>query len=258
MKTALDPRSTDDSTDDLLDVALPVALLVAVASWLPAGVLLLGYCVRVLRAELRGDDDFPSLTDVRTLATTGLRAAAVVTVFQLPALGCLGLVAALWYVVDHGRLYGDAVGLAFADPVALFTMTVASPESSLVVVAGLVLTSIVAVLAGYLGTASLITFAATDRLTLAFDLDTLLVSGRSKRFCRGFLLATLVCAIGSGVAWLVALVPVVGPFVGAFVELVVLVGALRLVADGYGDHGGTTSRATVAASSSSSTGNSPA
>lgn len=232
MHMTLDPRP-DESVDGFLDTALPTALLVAVASWLPAAVLLLGYAVRVVRAALRGDDSLPPLTDIRGLGVTGLRAAAVVLAFHLPALGCLGLTFVLWSVVDHGRFYGDAVGLAFADPVALLTLTVASPDSSLLVVAGLVLTGVVAVAGGYLGTAGFVTFAATDRLALAFDSDTLLATGRSKRFSRGVLLALTVSFVGSGVAWAVALVPLVGPFAGAFVELFVLVGALRLVADGY-------------------------
>jgi hypothetical protein len=229
----LDPRADDESTADLLDTALPAVLLVAVASWLPAGVLLVGYAVRVLRAELAGDDRLPSLDDVRGLGWTGLRGAVLVAAFQLPALCCLGGVFALWYAVDGGRVYGDALGLALGDPLGFVELTVASSGSSPVVVAGLVLTAVLAVVANYVGTVAVVAFAATDRLSVAFDSRTLGAGVRSSGFRRAFLLGSLVSVIGSGVARLLALVTLVGPFVGAVVELVVLVGVLRIVADGY-------------------------
>jgi hypothetical protein len=231
--TTLDPCADDESTDDLLDATFPAALLLGVAAWLPAAVFLLGDSVRVLRAELAGDDDLPSLADVRGLGMTGLRAAVPLVVFQLPALCCLGLVFVCWLVVDRGRFHGDALGLVLADPLAFANLTVLSPASGSLVAGGLVLTAIVAVLAGYVGSVSLVTFAATDRLAPAFDPDTLLAGARSSRFRRGYLLAVVLCFVGSGAAWLVTLVPVVGPFAAAFVELFALVGALRVVTDGY-------------------------
>lgn len=245
--TTLDPCADDESTDDLLDATFPAAFLLGVAAWLPAAVFLLGYTVRVIRAELAGDDDLPSLDDVRGLGATGLRAALPLAAFQLPALCCLGLVFACWLVVDRGRVSGDALGLVLTDPLAFANLTVLSPESGSLVAGGLVLTAVVAVLASYVGAVALVTFAATDRLAPAFDPDTLLAGARSSRFRRGYLLAVVLCAVGSGAAWLVTLVPVVGPFAAAFVELFVLVGALRVVADGYDvpvvDHEGVPSRA---------------
>jgi hypothetical protein len=229
--STLDPRSPEVSPDRLLDTAVPAALLVAAASWLPAGVLL-GYAVRVLRAALSGTDDLPALDDVRRLGRSGLRAAVLVTAFQLPWLCCLGGVFALRRAVDDGRFYGDAYGFALAEPLAFVQYTLASPDNGLLVVVGLLVTVAVAVLSNYAGTVALVTFAATGRLTSAFDPDTLRVGVRSPSFGRGFVLASAVGFVGIAAAWLVALVPVVGPFVAAFVELFVLVGALRLVAAG--------------------------
>jgi hypothetical protein len=231
--STLDPRSDGVSIDELLDTTLPAALLVAAASWLPVGVLLLGYAIRVLRAALTGDDALPPLDDVRGLGITGLRGAVIVAAFQLPVVGCLGFVFGLWYVVDRGRFYGDALGHVSADPIGFATLTIASPGNSPVVVGGLVLTVAAALVTGYAGTVAVVTFAATDRLATAFDPDTLLAGIRSSRFRRAFLLASVLAFVGTAAAGLVGLVPVVGPFVAAFVELLALVGALRVVADGY-------------------------
>lgn len=240
--TELDPRS-DDPTDSLLDAAFPAALLVAAASWLPAGVFLLGYAVRVLRAELVGDDGLPPLDDVRDLGWTGLRASAIVATFSLPVAFCLGVVAVLPSVLGSRRYDGGAFGwgiadtlaFAFADPLSLVRFTVVSPGTSAAVAVALVVAGVVALLASYACAVGLVAFAATNRLGVAFDPATITSGFRSTPFRRRFLLASLVGGVGSGLVWIVTLVPVVGPFAAAFAELFVLVGVLRLVAGGYED-----------------------
>jgi hypothetical protein len=231
--SVLDVRPTDASTDDLLDAALPVALLVAAASWLPVGVLLLGYSVRVLRAAFADDHGLPPLDDVRDLGRTGLRAAVVVVAFQLPVLVFLGITYAVWRVDGPGSAYGPDTVSAVTDPLAFARYAVGSPETPEFVALGLVVTGVVALLAGYAGTVSFVTLAATGRLAAAFDPARVVDGLRSPAFRRGFLLASLVGFVGSTAAGLVALVPVVGPFLGAFVELCVLVVALRVLAAGY-------------------------
>ena len=228
----LDPRSPDQSTDTLLDVALPVGLLVAATAWLPAAVLLLGYAVRVLRAELRGDDRLPSLADVRSLARTGLRAAAVVTVFQLPTLLAFGASLELWRD-GRGYLVGSDPAFAFTDPAAFAHVAVLAPGRDPAVVAAFACTVVVAFLTGYLATVALVAFAATGRLGAGFDTDVLLGGVRSSSFRLAFLLASVLSVVGAVLAGFVAVVPVVGPFAAAFVHLFVLVGALRVVADGF-------------------------
>ena len=238
--TELDPRS-DDPTDSLLDAAFPVALLVAAATWFPAAVFLLGYAVRVLRAELVGDDGLPPLDDVRDLGWTGLRASAIVATFSLPAAFCLGVAAVVPHVIGSRRYYGDAFGwgladslvFAFADPLSLVRAPVLSPGTSAAVAVALVVTGVVALLAGYACAVGLAAFAATDRLAVAFAPETIADGFRSAAFRRRFLLASLLGGVGSSVVSLVALVPVAGPFAAAFAELFVLVGVLRLVAGGY-------------------------
>lgn len=229
----LDPRSADEPTHELLDTAFSVALLVAVASWLPASVLLLGYAVRVLRAELVGDDDLPPLDDVRSLARTGVSAATVVVAYQLPAL----LVTAAAFASIPSSAGPLSGGIPFApsvtEPAAFVSYYALDPGVSVVTAVGFVLAAAAFCLTSYAGTVALVVYAATDRLGAAFDADAVGVGVRSSSFRRGYLLALFVGFVGSGVAWLVALVPVVGPFAAAFVELFALVGALRLVADGY-------------------------
>jgi hypothetical protein len=102
-------------------------------------------------------------------------------------------------------------------------------------VVGLVITAVVAVLATYVGAASLVTFAVTDHLGPAFDPDTVSPSVRSPRFARGFLLASGLAGVGTAVAAVVALVPLVGPFAAAVVRLLVLVGTVRTVTAGYAE-----------------------
>ncbi|WP_380677172.1 DUF4013 domain-containing protein [Salinigranum sp. GCM10025319] len=238
--TELDLRS-DDPTDSLLDAAFPVALLVAAASWFPATVFLLGYAVRVLRAELVGDDGLPPLDDVRGLGWTGLRASAIVATISLPVAFCLGLAAVIPSVIGSRRYYGDALGFAFADPLGFVfadplsyaRFAVVSPGTSVAVAVALVLTGVVALVAGYACAVGLVAFAATNRLAAAFDPATIAGGFRSAAFRRRFLLASLLGGVGSGVVSLVALVPIVGPFAAAFAQLFVLVGVLRLVATGY-------------------------
>ncbi|WP_318566697.1 DUF4013 domain-containing protein [Salinigranum marinum] len=229
---SLDPRPDDEPTHELLDTAFPVALLVAVASWLPASVLLLGYAVRVLRAELVGDDDLPPLDDVRSLARTGISAATVVVAYQLPAL--LVTAAAFASMSSAGLLPGgDPFAPSASEPAAVVSYYVLDPGVSVVTAVGFVLAAVAFCLTSYAGTVALVVYAARDRLGAAFDTDTVRAGVRSSSFRRGYLLALLAGFVGSGVAWVVAVVPVVGPFAAAFVELFVLVGALRLVADGY-------------------------
>jgi hypothetical protein len=231
--TVLDPRPDGASADDLLDAALPAALLVAAASWLPAGLLLLGYTVRVLDAARRGDDGIPGLDDARGLGRSGVRALAVVVASALPGLFCFGIAVAAWYVVDGGRFYGDPVDLLVSDPHGFVSLTVLSPGAGVVVALALLLTGVVTILASYAGSVALVTLAATGRLGAAFDLDVLRAGFGSPSFRRSFLLASVLGFVGFAVAALVSAVPVVGPFVGAFVELFVLVAVLRLVAKGY-------------------------
>lgn len=230
--TVLDPRPSAASTDELLDAALPAALLVAAAAWLPASVLLLGYAVRVLRAELRGDDALPSLADVRSLARTGLRAALAVAAFQLPTLLSFGVSLELWRD-SRGSLVPVDSALAFTDPVSFARAALLTSGRDPAVAAAFVCTVVVAFLASYLATLALVAFAATGRLGAGFDTDVLRAGVRSARFRRAFLLASVLSVAGSALAGLVTLVPVVGPFAGAFVELSALVVALRVVASGF-------------------------
>jgi hypothetical protein len=230
---SLDPRSVDEPAHELLDTAFPVALLVAVASWLPASVFLLGYAVRVLRAELDDDDDLPPLDDVRSLARTGLSAATVVVAYQLPA---LLVTAAVFASIPTGAGLlpgGDPFAPSITEPAALVSYSALDPGVSVVTAVGFVLAGVVFCLTSYAGTVALVVYAARDRVGAAFDADAVRAGVGSSSFRRGYILALLVGFVGSGVAWLVTLVPIVGPFAAAFVELFVLVGALRLVADGY-------------------------
>jgi hypothetical protein len=228
-----DPRPDDEPTHELLDTAFPVALLVAVASWPPAGVFLLGYAVRVLRAELVGDDDLPPLDDVRALARTGLSAATVVVAYQLPALLVVAAAFASVPSTDGLLPVGDPFAPSLAEPAAFVSYYALGSGVSVVTTVGFVLAAVALCLTSYAGTVALVVYAARGRLGAAFDADAVRAGVRSSSFRRGYLLALFVGFVGSGVAWLVTLVPVVGPFVAAFVELFVLVGALRLVADGY-------------------------
>lgn len=231
--TVLDPRPDDASADELLDAALPAALLVAAASWLPAGLLLLGYAIRVLGAARRGDDGIPGLDDVRGLGRSGVRALAVIVASALPGVFCFGIAVAAWFVVDGGWFYGDPLDLLLSDPYGFASLTVLSPGAGVTVASALLLTGVVTILASYAGSVALVTLAATDRLGAAFDPDVLRAGFVSPSFRRSFLLASVFGFVGFAVAALVSAVPVVGPFVGAFVELVVLLGVLRLVAKGY-------------------------
>lgn len=233
--TTADRRPDGGSIDGLLDAALPAALLVAVASWLPVCVLLIGYTVRLVRAELAGDPGLPPLDDVRGLVRTGVRAATVVAAAQFPTLVCLGGLLALRHTLGDGGTSGDLLGLVFAEPLAFAQYAGASPGAGLLLVVGLVITAVVAVLATYVGAASLVTFAVTDHLGPAFDPDTVSPSVRSPRFARGFLLASGLAGVGTAVAAVVALVPLVGPFAAAVVRLLVLVGTVRTVTAGYAE-----------------------
>lgn len=231
--TEPDSAPNGERTDSLLDTALPAALLVAVASWLPAGVLLLGYAVRVIRAELRGGDDLPPVTDVRGLARTGLSAGAVVVAYQLPALlvvaGAFALAASS---VDSGQ-FGVTVTPPLTEPVTLAHYYLTAPGVAFGTVAAFVLAGVALCLTSYAGAFGLVTFARTDRLASAFDGDVLSAGVRSSSFYRAFLLACILGFVGSALVWLVALVPLVGAFAAAFVELFFLVGALRVLAAGY-------------------------
>lgn len=198
------------NADDWLDVALVGTLLAATVALVVPGILLAGYAVRVLRGDV--DDPVPGFDDVGALASDGLRASGVLLAYHAPVVVAAGVGSTLAGGVALAALPTTAMTHpAFAVEYAL------GPASTLPLVALAVGTAVVTPLCSYLATVALTRAVRRDDARAAFDVATVWATAADATTARHWLTAAFVGFAGAFVAGAVGVLPVVGPFVEAFV-----------------------------------------
>lgn len=206
-------------TDDWLDVTLVGTLLTATTAFVLPAILLAGYAVRILR-----DDEVPGFDDARALAVDGTHATGILLVYHAPVAVGVGV---------GGRLLGVAP-LAGTFPLSAmvrpsFALDFLLDPTAALPLAALTLT--VAVLTpacSYLATVALTRYVREDAVAAAFDADAVRATATDASTVRHWLSAAFVVFVASVVAAAVEVLPVVGPFVGAFVTFLGLATALSL------------------------------
>jgi len=201
-------------TDGWPHTVLVGALLVATTPLLIPGVLLVGYAVRLLRADI-GDGALPDFTDLRSLVETGLRASGVVVAYHLPAVALIA--AGTAGVASVYRRWRRALLLRPDTVVGAFDLTSLTGTVALALV-GIALLPV----CGYVATVAVTAYADADDLSAAFALGRIRRRATSTATLRAWLLAS-VAVIGSGIAAALvagagATVPGVGALLAAAVR----------------------------------------
>jgi hypothetical protein len=194
--------------DDWLESVVIGTVLLLFSGFLLPLVPLQGYFVQCARAGMAGDAELPSFTDWEQLFGDGLRGLVVLVVYQLPPL-VLGVASVAALVL----LGSDNQSLASAGLI-LFGL-------------GLLATFLLAVLSGYFGLVGLLSYAATDDLGAAFDLETLRSVGVDGDFlvhwAYGVALVFLLNALFGVVLFfvnIVAIIPIIGFIIALFAFVV--------------------------------------
>jgi hypothetical protein len=175
---------------------------------------LYGYVLDVARAGRRGDPEPPSvaLDEFARLSVAGLVAVLVALVYGLPALVVGGLTvggAAL------ALLTGSEVGVG----VGLVTVLVGGS-----------LVTVLALVSGYLAVVGVVAYAVTGEIGAAFDPGRLRTVAADGGYAVHWLVGVaLIVAAGA----VVAVLPIVGALVGAFLGFYAQVAAARLWGRGY-------------------------
>jgi len=221
------PRQSEESTR-----TIAIGGLLTVFAFLVLPVLfMLGYVVRVLRTSVDGEAEPPAFDTWGDLLVDGLKAFVIGLVYSLVPL-----------------LLTVAATLAIAIPVGTFVVTTPGEVASSAGAAGLGAVSAVLVLFGlglllvagvaslalaYVLPAALVAFASSGRMASAFAFGDLWQVLRTGTYGVGWLLALAVSVVASAAVGALAVVPVLGYVVGAFVSFYALVVAARLYGESY-------------------------
>jgi hypothetical protein len=182
--------------------------------------LVYGYVVEVIRSSGTGSTEPPTFDDWESLLIDGLKAWAIGIVYMLvPILVAVITVGSvLVSLVTNGNVGMAAGGL----------------------LVGFTLSTVLAVVFGYVATAAIVNFAREGRLSAAFDFTVL----RQIIFHREYAVAWLVSVVVVTVAGIIGSLPVIGWFLAPFVAFYALTVAGNLWSGGVsaalddGDLGG--------------------
>ncbi|WP_416838873.1 DUF4013 domain-containing protein [Haloferax sp. DFSO52] len=199
-----------------------VGILVTLASFTTplAGVLLVGYVVRLVRAGAGGATALPTFDDVFDMVVEGGRLSAVIVAVQLPA---LALVAIVLTASDAPF----AVATAVSDPRMLQYL-----DGSVFTVLGFAIAGIAALGGTYLGVAATVAFAAEGSVVASIPLIRSLASDTS--FASVASAAAFVVFGGRLLGFLGGAIPLVGIVFTACVSFLTLVAAAALLGRGVG------------------------
>lgn len=205
--------------DDALKTVLVGGILLIFGWLLVPMFVLMGYIVRVLRRTAAGNDEAPVFDDWEDLLVTGAKAFAIQFGYGfVPA-----LLAAVFVVFGVlGAASGSEGGAAVG---------------GLLAVVGVLVASVLGLLAAYLSPAAVANFAERGTIGAGFALDDLRPVWTSAVYARAWLLGAVV-VLGAGiVGGLLGIVPVLGQVLTAFVTFYALVAASYIVGHAWGDLG---------------------
>lgn len=172
-----------------------------------------GYLVKTIRANLEGESEPPTFDDWGVLLTDGLQAVIVLLAYMLIPI----IVAA---VTIGGALLTMATALATGGSAEIAAGTVAF---------GFVVSSLLAVVFGYVAVAAIVNFVREEELGAAFDATTLRrVLAHRDYAVAWFVSVVLLIAVG-----LVGSIPAVGWLLAPFASFYALVVSASLWADGF-------------------------
>ncbi|MFB6108657.1 MAG: DUF4013 domain-containing protein [Haloplanus sp.] len=169
--------------------------------------LLYGYVIRVLRAGMSGAQEPPVFDDWGTLLKEGVVGFVVVVIYQLIPLivGFVTVGGSIAAMAAGGRA-GAGVGVA-----GLF--------------GGLALTTLLALVFGYVGLVGLANYAHTGSFGAAFDFDVITSVATDGDYAIPWLYGVGCLIVGAVVAGILGMVPIIGAIVGVFVTFYAQVAA---------------------------------
>jgi len=176
-----------------------------------------GYVIRVLRGGIEGREDPPVFDDWGTLLTEGVVALVIVLVYQLiPLLVFFLTVGGSLAAIATGSEAGAGVGI-----VGLF--------------GGLALSTLLALVFGYVTLIGLANYAHVGTLGAAFDLDVIGSVATDGAYAIPWLYGVGVLLAAAVVASVLGIVPFVGFIAGVFVTFYGQVAAAWVWGTGFGD-----------------------
>jgi hypothetical protein len=214
--------------DDWPRLLLLGTLLTFTAGNVVSVVLLSGYAVRLARS-VRDDASRPTFTDLRSLVRDGVRAAAVVAAYHVPALAAF---AATAFAVRSRAVVAPELLAAVIAPGTLTLGTLGRAAGGAPSVAlGLAVSAALALAAGYLSAAAFVRFVRGGTVVDGLDLAAVWSLARTRGFLGTWLLGAAVLFVTHLASGLASAVPVVGSLLAAAATFVAGSLVVELVTD---------------------------
>lgn len=204
-------------SDDWMKNILIGGVLVIFSFLLIPGIVVSGYVVRVIRAQLGDSAGPPPFDEWGTLLVDGIQAWIIGIVYMLvPTIVAAVTMGGSIVSMATGTRAGAAAGLA-----GFF--------------GGFLLWFVLSLLFGYVGVAGVVNFAREGRFGAAFDVETIRGVVTDGDYAVAWVLAVVVLIVAGVVVGVLNVVPFLGFIVGAFVQFYALVVAATLWTDGFTD-----------------------
>lgn len=185
--------------------------------------LLYGYFVRVLRAGMRAEREPPSFGDWGALLSEGFWAFVVVFVYQLIPL-------LVFAVTVGGSIVAIASGSRAAAGAGVAGM-----------LGGVALSTLLALVFGYVGLIGVTNYANGGSLGDGFDFDVIKRVATSRDYAVPWVVGVVAMFVAAGIASVLGIVPIIGAIIGVFVTFYGYVVAGKIWGEGYAAAMGITS-----------------
>jgi hypothetical protein len=208
------------NSDDWIKTILIGGALTLFSVLIVPAFLVYGYVLRVLRAGIAGDEEPPVFDDWGTLLKEGVVAFVIVIIYQLiPLLVFFLTVGGSLAAIGTGSDAGAGVGIVG-------------------LLGGLALSTLLALLFGYVTLIGLANYAHEGTFGAAFDLDLIRSIGLDGAYAIPWLYGVGVLIAAAVVASVLGVVPILGAIVGVFVTFYGQVAAAWVWGQGFGDAAG--------------------
>jgi len=208
------------NSDDWVKTVLIGGALTLFAFLIVPAFLVYGYVLRVLRAGIDGTEVPPVFDDWGTLLKEGVVAFVIVIIYQLIPLLVFALtVGGSLAAIGTGSEAGTGIGIVG-------------------LLGGLALSTLLALLFGYVTLIGLANYAHVGTFGAAFDLDVIKSVAFDRAYAIPWLYGVGVLLAAAVVASLLGIVPIVGAIVGVFVTFYGQVAAAWVWGKGFGDAAG--------------------
>jgi len=205
------------NSDDWIKTILIGGALTLFAFLLVPAFLVYGYVLRVLRAGIEGREEPPVFDDWGALLKEGVVAFVIVLVYQLiPLLVMTVTVGGSVAAIATGSEAGAGVGIVG-------------------LLGGLALSTLLALVFGYVALIGLANYAHVGTFGSAFDLDVIRPVATDGAYAIPWLYGVGVLIAAAVVAGVLGVVPIVGAIAGVFVTFYGQVAAAWVWGTGFGD-----------------------